>query len=301
MKSIFVGPDGLRAGWRFAIFALLWTVISNALLFAAQKIYTPHSGMNPVDFVVSDGLSFVAVLVVLLVMSAFERRRVDSGLRFSAGFAGRFGAGLVWGFVPVSATMAGIALLGGASFAGWTLSGAAFVRQAFLWVAMMVVIGLFEESLFRGYVLSTLARGMGRWPAAVALSVVFGGLHFFTKPMETVADGVSVSLIGLFVCLTIFRTGDLWLAVGFHAAFDFFALAFFGAPNTGNDGKPLAGHLLATTFHGPAWLTGAQCGIEASLLMIAVTILMFPAFSKLYPETASVAAAVAPSPSPAEA
>jgi hypothetical protein len=145
----------------------------------------------------------------------------------------------------------------------------------------MVVLGFFEETLFRGYPLVTLSRGMGAWPAAVLLSAVFGGLHYFTKPMESVLDAVNVAVIGLFVCFTFFRTGDLWLAAGFHAAFDYFALAFFGAPNTANEGAPVPGHLLATSFHGPAWLTGGPCGIEASVAMLGVMLVMFPVFGRI--------------------
>jgi len=62
--------------------------------------------------------------------------------------------------------------------------------------------------------------------------------------MENVADALSVGLIGLFLCLTVRRTGTLWFAIGFHFAFDFAALSLLGAPNTGNMGKAAEGHLL---------------------------------------------------------
>jgi membrane protease YdiL (CAAX protease family) len=88
----------------------------------------------------------------------------------------------------------------------------------------------------------------------VALSTLFGTLHYFTKPMETWADGLSTGLLGLFLCYTVRLTGDIWLAAGFHFGWNFLAMAVFGGPNTGNDGKPLTGHLLASSFHGPPWL-----------------------------------------------
>ena len=280
MRKVFFGPRGLRAGWGFLLFALLWTAISTGLLALAGLAYRPHRGMHPVDFFVSDGLSFAAALAAAAIMARIERRRIaEYGLPLSAGRYRRFAAGLVWGFVPVALTMAVIAAAGGASFGGWALSGSALAGFAAMWAVTMIVLGLFEEYTFRGYPLAALARGLGYWPAAVLLSAGFGALHYLTKPMESALDGLSVSLIALFLCFTIARTRDLWLAAGFHAAFDYFALAFFGAPNTANGGQPVPGHLLATSFHGPAWLTGGPCGIEASVPMVAVTLLLFPAFA----------------------
>ena len=96
--------------------------------------------------------------------------------------------------------------------------------------------------------------------------------------MENVADALSVGLIGLFLCLTVRRTGTLWFAIGFHFAFDFAALSLLGAPNTGNMGKAAEGHLLDATFSGPDWLTGGARGIEASALVFVVIALLFSLF-----------------------
>jgi hypothetical protein len=79
------------------------------------------------------------------------------------------------------------------------------------------------------------------------------------------------------------QTGSLWFAIGFHAAFDFFALSFYGSPNTGNNGLPLEHHLLDTRIAGPAWLTGGPQGLEASWLVPVLTLGMFLLFRRLYP------------------
>src|SRR2546428_14096417 len=105
--------------------------------------------------------------------------------------------------------------------------------------------------------------------------------------MEDLADFASVGLIGLFLCLTLRRTGSLWFAVGFHAGFDYAALTIVGAPNTGNGGRPISDHLLATTFTGPDWLTGGPRGIEASLLAFPVIAVLFVLFDRRYPPAAA--------------
>jgi hypothetical protein len=46
-------------------------------------------------------------------------------------------------------------------------------------------------------------------------------------------------------------------------------MAVFGGPNTGNDSKPISGHLLAFSFHGPPWLTGGPMAIHLLRVFVA--------------------------------
>ncbi len=173
---------------------------------------------------------------------------------------------------------------GGYSFHGLAVHGRDFLAYAFLWALAMLALGFSEEFLFRGYVLKTLGEGIGFWPAAVSTLVpLFGLVHFLFKPHEDCIDLVNVSLYGLFWCLTLRRCGSLWFAVGFHAASDYADMIVFAEPNSGNDGKPIAGHLLDISFHGPDWLTGGARGTEASLLVFVVLAGLFYFFNRAYP------------------
>jgi hypothetical protein len=147
----------------------------------------------------------------------------------------------------------------------------------------MLALGFAEEFLFRGYALKTLADAIHFWPAAIVLSSLFGLMHLFFKPQEDWIDPVSVSLYGIFWCLTLRRTGSLWFAVGFHAASDYTDMVVFAEPNTGNNGQAVPGHLLNVQFHGPAWLTGGPRGTEASLLVFVVLAGLFYFFNQAYP------------------
>jgi hypothetical protein len=200
-------------------------------------------------------------------------------------FGPLFWEGSFWGAAAVVVLVAAIAALGGYHIHGWSQVGGSLQVNAVLWLAAMVLVGLSEEVTFRGYPLAALADGIGFWPASLVLSLVFAALHYFTKPMENVADALSVGLIGLFLCLTLRRTGNLWFAIGFHFAFDFAAIPFFGAPNTGNQGHPVDTRLLDSSFSGPDWLTGGARGIEASWLVFAVIAALFVFFHQRFPTT----------------
>ncbi len=125
---------------------------------------------------------------------------------------------------------------------------------------------------------SALSDGMRFWPAVWLHSLDFAATHYFGMPMENLADALSVGLIGLFLCFTIRRTGNPWFAIGFHFTFDFAALSLFGAPNTGNDGRPIEGHLPDGVFSGPDWLTGGVRGAEASWFVFPVITALFALF-----------------------
>jgi hypothetical protein len=101
--------------------------------------------------------------------------------------------------------------------------------------------------------------------------------------VENIADALSVSLIGLFMSLNVWRTGSIWFAFGFHAPFDYAALYIFGAPNSGNrGGTPIDTRLLSGTFHGPSWLTGGPLGVEANWLVFPVIALLFLIFDRIH-------------------
>src|SRR2546426_12822900 len=290
LRRTFVGPQGIRAGWRLLLFVVLAQgVIGLPLQWFVVRVLGLGVGgeWTAAGFMLAEtvgGLGIVPTFAAAWLMSRMERRPFGAyGLPWRGAFGRQFWAGWGWGLGGVAALAALIAALGGLRVAGWALSGAALARAAVLWAIAMTLIGLAEEFAFRGYPQFTLASGIGFWRAAALLSLVFGGLHYFLKPMENLADFASVGLIGLFLCLTLRRTGSLWFAVGFHAAFDFAALFVFSAPNTGNEGKSLEGHLLNVSFRGPDWLTGGPRGIEASALVFVVIAALFLLFHRLHP------------------
>jgi len=284
LKWIFLGKGGLRAGWRFILFLVVFLVAGKALDRLLLKIHFPDRVMTWSSLLLNYLVDFVFVAAIAWVMSRIERKHFSSyGLPLVPNTATLLLKGALWGFIPSALILIPIYFAGACSFDGLAVGGREFVFYAAAWALAMLALGLGEEFLFRGYALATLAEGVGFWPAAVFLSSVFGLAHLLLKPHEDWIDFVSVSLYGLFWCLTLRRTGSLWFAVGFHAASDYADMIAFAEPNSGNDGKPLPGHLLNIRFHGPSWLTGGPRGTEASLLVFLVLAGLFYFFNKAYP------------------
>jgi hypothetical protein len=166
----------------------------------------------------------------------------------------------------------------GYSFGAVDLSGAEIARYAAEWTAAFLLVGIAEEFLFRGYLQYTLTSGMGFWPAAVLLSAVFGAVHL-RNPGEGPIGALSVFVIGMFLVFTLRRTGTLWFGIGFHAAYDFGETFLYSVPDSGIVAQ---GHLLASSFHGPRWLTGGTVGPEASVFDFVVIAIAFVIFDRVY-------------------
>jgi uncharacterized protein len=218
-------------------------------------------------------VNLVTALLLTALFAWYERRRIDSyGLPLKWAFGVRFMEGFVIGVVNAGAVALGMIALGGMRIHGLSLHGAALAWSALAWLGANLLVGLGEELLFRGYLLQTLWRSLGFWPAAILISVWFAADHYFFKTGENVWDVITLLSLGLWLCYSVLRTGTLWMAVGYHVAFDYMQLFVIG---TRNGNVEPADHLLRASFQGPSWVTGGVLGTEASFLMYPLIALMF--------------------------
>ncbi len=285
LRSCFVGTHGIRAGWRL----LIWMAALIASVAVLRQIvgwvidhvhFTFPEGISASEILVQDGVTLTAVLLATLLMKLIERRSLaEYGIETRRPFNRYFWDGILWGVISPTVVIGLMWILHGYSVGGLALHGGDLVKYAVAWGITCVLLGFAEEFVFRGYPLFTLCTGIGFWPAALLLSFGFGAIHYFTKPFERWTDFASTGLLGLFMCLTLRRTGSLSFAIGFHITFDYANIFIFSGPNAG---EYAIGKLLNATFHGPAWLTGGPLGPEASLLVFPVIATMFIAFDRTY-------------------
>lgn len=282
---VFKGSGGVRSGWRFAAF-MVATVVLVLLLqgylgtWLAPILHVDENTLNAPAFLLDEVLIFIAVFVVTAVAARLERRSILSyGLTANEAFRGKFWEGIGVGVVTAGLVAVAMYAMGGFVIAGFALHGMQLVAQTVIWGTAMVLVGLAEESWFRGYPLLALARGTGFWQAALISSLLFGALHL-TKPDENFIDIFNIIALGLIMCFAIKRTGNLWLPVGFHTAFDFMQFFVIGTQNGG--ARPI-GTLLQASFPGPAWINGGPLGTEASYFMLPVMLLLLAYIHFRYP------------------
>jgi len=280
IHAIFVGPEGLRPGWRIFVY-LGMGVILFPLLSSFERLI-PSRGAGSLW----QGMFIQVVLVIsslapALAMAKIEKRPFGAyglGMRHARGKL--FWSGLLWGILALSALMLLLHLVGVFSYGNLALRGARIAKFAAFWGVFFLLVGVFEEFTFRGYTQFTLSQPAGFWPAAYVLSFVFGGLHLLGNVGETWLGSLCAALIGLFFCFTLRRTGSLWFAVGMHASWDWGESYLYSVPDSGGT---VPGHLLNSSFHGSRWLTGGSVGPEGSLLVFVVIAAVWVVFDRVYP------------------
>lgn len=281
IPRLFFGPEGLRPGWGLLLYILLFRLMIKITGFLVRP--TIHRWDHTLwhDFIQN---VVVAACVVLpaVVMSRIEKRPFGAyGFPRREAFGKTFAWGVLWGFAALSLLLGLLRGLHAFYFGSFALNGSRAIKFALFWGVFFLLVAVVEEFLLRGYVQFTLARGIGFWPAAVVLSALFAYLHTH-NPGETTLGILTVALIGLFWCFTLFRTGSLWFALGLHASWDWAESYFYGVRDSG---QLSPGHLLNSSSQGPAWLSGGTVGPEGSVLVLVVIAAMFVSFHFAFPKS----------------
>ncbi len=282
MRKIFFNSRGLRAGWRLLIFVGIFVGLEFLADWIVPKVFhlKQRPSLDPVGTIFDELQALIQALIATWIMARIEHRRfLNYGIPVRNAFGRDFWVGLAWGLASTSLLAGLIAASGGYRILGLAIHGGVLWYFLGLWIIANLLIGFSEEILFRGYLLTTLADGIGFWAAAILLSIGFGALHYFLKPHERWEDFAATGLLGLFGCLTLRRTGSLAFVIGFHAAFDLANLFVWSGQNAG---EYAVGHLLETRWQGPQWLTGGMLGPEASWMVFVVIVLLFVVFDRCY-------------------
>ncbi len=129
-----------------------------------------------------------------------------------------------------------------------------------------MVTGVFEEILMRAIIFRIVERSLGSWPA-LAISALLFGLAHAGNPNATIGTSVGLSIqAGILLGAAYMIAGNLWLAIGLHAGWNFMQQAIFGGALSGGEVHAI----LTADFVGPAWLAGGGFGVEGSVVATLV-------------------------------
>lgn len=281
----------LRAGWRivicFIVMVLLTVIISTiggtiaGVLFGFDQLVNVTIGSPLGAFFTT--LTLVATLLTLFIMARWIDRRPfwEYTGRINPQWWLDLAAGLLLGVLLMALIFAVQLLLGWVTVTGTFVSGSIepFLLSITLPLITFLAVGIYEELIVRGYLLTNLAEGLhgagiGAQGATLIAwgisSVVFGILHAL-NPNATLISTFNLMLAGLFLGLAYILTGSLALPIGLHIAWNFAQGNLFGFPVSGNTGDTAT--VLAIAQGGPDLITGGAFGPEAGLIGIAAMLL----------------------------
>jgi uncharacterized protein len=290
-RQIFIGKDGLRAGWSLLIFVALIAAFAFTGNRIAHMLHAPSgpkpgSDIPPSFLLVAELIPFLVVLLITWIMSKIERRPNSSyGLGGSRKLP-HFFAGLAWGVTCLSLLVLILRETGLLVIDGRLLAGSDILRYGAIWLFGFLLVGLFEEYFVRGYLQFTLGRGLagfyqsafktrhsaalGFWTSAVLFSILFG-LGHGNNAGESPIGLLSAGLAGMVFCFSLWRTGSLCWAIGFHTSWDWAQSYLYGVADSG---MMVQHHLLATHPVGRPLLSGGATGPEGSIFAIAILALI---------------------------
>lgn len=277
--TVFFNSYGrLRSGWRFFIFLLLFIFFTALFSVAAQTLLA----MLPIGFspnglmflLVNGGVSlFFALGIGWLCGKFLEGLPFRAlGAAFTKYWFKNLCLGLAIGAVSLVFVIAVAMIFGGLRFhLNSDYGSSAILVTLGVSFAVFAVAAAFEEALFRGYILQTFSRAGLAWMAIIGTSILFALVHL-RNPGANWISSLNTAIAGVWFGVAYLKTRDLWLPFGIHFMWNWVQGSIFGIEVSGLK-DILQATLLQEVDSGPAWLTGGNYGIEASITCTIVLII----------------------------
>jgi uncharacterized protein len=243
LRRVFLGPEGLRAGWSVLIFIVLLIGMASLLQWLLGAAHLAPKQREPLKELtlrlgfLQEGTALVAIVFAAWVVSMIERRRLSDYYLRGPRRVQRFFSGAVTGIVVLSILVASLVAGGWMHFDGRALSGSRMLIYAAGWGVVFLLVGCAEEGLVRCFLLFTLGRGLNFWWSLGIVAVLCARVAMNTKANGTWGTYV-IALLGLAPCLVLYLkkvSGQ-----GFWDA-AWVTSVMFGAGHTGNSGESWVG------------------------------------------------------------
>ena len=280
--QIFFGDDNrLRPGWGLLLFFAIYFVAMSLCERLLPEPQLLQEEVFPGPISLTEGISVAVLIVDIWILSLIERRPFTAYGLARPAWLRHLIAGAAWGFALLSCLVLLLKSAGVLAFDGLALHGPQIARSGLLWLFAFTLVGFFEESFFRGYPQLTLTRGLTAvfrlaglrrpatvafWISALLISFAFGLVHA-SNSGESPLGLAAAGFIGLVFCLSLWRTGSLWWAIGFHIIWDWSESFIYGVYDSGLLAR---GRLFATHPQGAARLSGGHTGPEGSAFIFLI-------------------------------
>jgi membrane protease YdiL (CAAX protease family) len=206
-NKLFLGPNGLRAGWSIAFATSLFYALRFVVgtVFATLNLIDDNSVLTASSAIVQELIPFIAMFGAVAAIARIEGRSM-----FSYNLTGPrrfryFLLGAVSGFAVLSALIAVLGAGGWMRFGPSAQPGFTAIRFALLWGCAFLLVGCVEEGTFRCYILSTLTRGLNFWWALAAVAGLCVWPTIDRSASQSTWGVYVIALLGLFPCLYLYK------------------------------------------------------------------------------------------------
>lgn len=264
---------GIRSGWRIGIFCILLSCFSALAFFGSNLLFPEMILLRSILI----GVAFLGSSIFMVTV--VERRPFYSfGIMIRRRFFLEWGEGLLFAGVMMTFIVLIFLISGSMVIETRDRVTGELGKHLLNGLRFFALAAFFEELVFRGYILQTLAEGTNRIVAVTLFSILFGLAHL-ANPYISFFSTFNIILAGIFLSLAYFRTGTLWFCTALHLGWNFFQGSVYSLPVSGLTPPEIA--ISRVVLTGPEWLTGGAFGPEggaaATVVLIAGSIIIWRA------------------------
>ena len=278
----------IRQGWlRAILFVVCYFLLLVVFAFVLQMIQT-KAGNDA-----GSRLQYIGIVVVAIVSLGFTwlfRKIIDRQSFASLGFELQKSRqhAMTGFFLGILLLCVGTLIIYFTGHLQWT--AVSFNAQdLFIGLVLMIMVAVYEEIVFRGYLLNNLLQSMNKWGALVITAMLFT-LGHYSNPGMSVIGAINIFAAGLLLGANYLYTRNLWFSIMLHFSWNFFQGPILGYPVSGVNLQSILQHELRG---GDTTITGGAFGFEGSvvalgLYIIAIASLLF-VYEKKYIQKTIVA------------
>ena len=132
-------------------------------------------------------------------------------------------------------------------------------------ILLFLMVAFGEEVLARGVIFRIIDERWGTWIALLVSALIFGIGHLPNDNSSWWSSFAIAIEAGLLLGAAYKWSGNLWVPIGIHWAWNYTQGNIFGLAVSGNE---LGTHALTTIVDGPEIVTGGAFGPEASIITV---------------------------------
>ena len=141
------------------------------------------------------------------------------------------------------------------------------LNKVLLSIVLFMGVSVFEEIIFRGYVLKNLLESFNPYAALFVSSLFFSLIHG-ANPNVTLLGLSNIFLAGIFLGASYVFTKNLWFPIALHFSWNFFQ-AMFGFKVSGLDSYSIIKFDIIENNY----INGGEFGFESSVLSLIIIII----------------------------
>ncbi len=227
-----------------------------------SKINNANINLNTMITLEYSMIISMGIMLWIFMKFVDKQPLIEIGLQ-TKGRLKEFNYGLIMGLVIMAFAYVSLSLIGEIVFENYTFN----LQKIFLSIILFVGVSVFEEVIFRGYMLKNLLESFNPYVALFISSIFFSLIHG-SNPNVTTLGLCNIFLAGFFLGASYIFTKNLWFPIALHFSWNFFQ-SMFGFKVSGLDSYSI----IEFTIPENNMLNGGEFGFESSFLSIIILII----------------------------